>query len=933
MRVPTISTYQLATYQLGTITENLKDANEVMSTQKDINSLSDDPIGLTQVMGLNVSIENLEQIETNVQMGTTWLSGVETALDSVSDLILDMKTDVLQLANASTGIDQRKSAVERVDSIIEQIVSLGNTQVNGNYLFSGNKTDTLPLEYQKNASPPQVVYRGDETPFQIRSDKNEEVDVGMVASSTFRNDNVAINTTNNTIIFKENPDHGPDYERLITATVPDGDYDKNTLADIMAKSINEASSKDGYGLTYEVEYDALTDKYSIIEDGSYNGYMETEFFWETGMAAYGEVEEGGPFLSEIQSGGTIAIENIEARLVNADAVDIENDTETLRLNWDGKDTWVLDTVESSVTPAKVETLDDGSVELYFNDDETPAITIDFHNVLHDDDFVEFKINKSGAPALDDTSLGHEIGFIGKDMITAPIVSDNAASLVTITSIAPTANNTLEFSIDGGGTTLTATIPDGNYSGEALADALESEMNNEALGAGSPAVFAVTYDPELKRYNIREDGSTLDRIDLYWSNAGSTAAVALGYDNALPADNDIITYPISDNIPGGAPVVISQALNNNMLDFREITMDGKSQTMSIQIPDGTYGTLGALAAAVEAEMTRGSAYGVSYDVSYNSPSAPGRFMIKGSDANIKGFELLWNSGENGPGGTGSSIAATLGFNEALPGDNDLVTFSESDKYAVDLSITTDNNKIDFQEIIDDGQGGKKVIDLTASVKIKPDPTAVPPYTTSYTSHEELAKEVEKALESESLENGNRIDYSVSWDMTTEKFTIKENGTRLDSFNLLWQSGENAPVSEGGTGKTIGPIMGFEASDDTKSPLEGTREAEWGIFNTLLDLRGYLETNDVDGIERTIGRLDTSYENVTSTISETGMKYSRLKIRESLTTEMNLYLTNRRSSIEDADIVEATMKLTSVQSAYDAALKSTSKIINISLMDYI
>ena len=802
MRVPTISTYHLATYQLGTITEDLKDANEVMSTQKDINSLSDNPIGLTQVMNLNVSIENLEQIETNVHMGTTWLSGVESALDSVSDLILEIKTDVLQLANASAGVDQRRNAVERVDSIIDQIVSLGNTQVNGNYLFSGNRTDTLSLEYEQDADPPRVVYYGDETPFQIRSDKNEEVAVGMVAKETFKDDKVAINTTNNTIVFKEDPDYGPDYERLITATVPDGDYDKKSLAAMIAKTLNEASAEDGYGLTYQVSYDEDTQKFSIVEDGSYDGFMRTEFFWETGTAAYEDAGlEGGPFLTEVQTGGTITLESIDARVVNPDAFEMENDEESILLNWDGEDTWVLDKVESSITPSKVETLDDNSIELYFDDNDIPGITIQFNDVLNEGDFVEFNINKEALPELDDTSIGHEIGFVGMDMITEPISSDTEAKRMIITSAAPFINNGLEFSINGGAV-LTATIPDGYYSGKELASELEYQINTEVSASGSNTLISVTYDSKLKCYNIQEDGDTMSQIDLYWSNAGSTAATALGY-NTGAGDDDTIIYP---------------------------------------------------------------------------------------------------------------------------------QFSQSDYDVVNLPISVDNNKIDFQEIIDDGQGGQKILDLNASVKIKPDYAAVPPYTRSYRSHDELAKEVEKALEAESLENGNGIDYSVSWDTTTEKFTIKENGTRLDAFNLLWQSGENSPVSAGGTGKSIGFIMGFDAEDDTKTPLDGTDEVEWGIFNTLLDLRGYLENNDVDGIERTIGRLDTSYENMTSIISETGMKYKRLQIRESLTTEMNLYLTERRSSIEDADIVESTMKLTSVQSAYEAALKSTSKIINISLMDY-
>ncbi|MBF0389733.1 MAG: hypothetical protein HQK71_06465, partial [Desulfamplus sp.] len=161
----------------------------------------------------------------------------------------------------------------------------------------------------------------------------------------------------------------------------------------------------------------------------------------------------------------------------------------------------------------------------------------------------------------------------------------------------------------------------------------------------------------------------------------------------------------------------------------------------------------------------------------------------------------------------------------------------------------------------------------------------------------------------------------------------------------------PVDKGGTGESIGTILGFNTEDDTKylwkqdrpedigkpvrlrEPVDLGKPVERGILNTLIDLAGYLKNNDVDGIERTIGRLDSSYNHITSVMADTGMKYSRLETRKVITSEMNLNLNERRASIEDADIVEAIMNLNSIQSAYEAALGSTSKIMKTSLMDYI
>lgn len=206
--------------------------------------------------------------------------------------------------------------------------------------------------------------------------------------------------------------------------------------------------------------------------------------------------------------------------------------------------------------------------------------------------------------------------------------------------------------------------------------------------------------------------------------------------------------------------------------------------------------------------------------------------------------------------------------------------------------------------------------------------------TYTSHDQLAKEIEKAMEAESLAKGNRIDYAVSWDEVTQKFTIKENGSSLHEFQLQWNSGENKPASLGGTGQSIGGLLGFDSdTDDIHTAMTSDREVEWGIFNTLIDLKQYLSENDRDGIERSIGRLETSYDNMTSKIVDVGMKYNRLQVRQSITTEVSLSLETRRSSIEDADMVEAIMNLQNIETAYQAALASTSRVLNISLVDYL
>ncbi len=1025
MRVPNISIYGNATYNLGGLTGDLQDANEVLSTQKRINSISDDPIGLSQVLNLKTSIGNLDQIEKNVNMGISWLKGSENALDSVNDLILEAKTQVTRLVNASMNIDQRQDAIGSINGIIDQIITLGNTQINGNYILSGHDTDIPPLEYSEANGSQRVSYMGSESPFEIKTDKQVTVPVGRDGQTTFWEDRVEINSTNDTLIFKEDNGHGSMSQIIMETTIDYGTYSTDEIEVAVRNALNDASSKQGYKVNYEVEYDGTDKAFSIKEDGSYNGYIRTEFMWETGADSY---------VTKMAASSSIKPEDIDLTVVNNSALTIDtpepHGTEPLRLTWQGDGNWSVNNNPGyTIIPFDISGSDD-YIGIDLNESGFADITINLKTpVTQRGQFIEFDI----VSAKGDHSLGHEIGFNGDNSIYAPPTSDNNAVFVTDLTIVAGVNDTINFTETNSinpPQVLSITIPNvpAPYTDmDNLASVIKTQMDNASLAGLNDVTYAVTYDAEESKFNIRQDGSSLDTLTIDWSS--SNAASTLGYYSSV----DTVTYPESSNttplyvtidstnnklafeenvlgvlsgtlwasvaegtyksgadlgaavasamedvsmngvdynasydagandfliyqnagpltglellwniggensigetlgfdptIDTGAGIGLGTAYTsdsdmvlmtfdatNNVIDFEEIAIDGTvSSEISITLPEGDYTEHDDIANEIQKALREASSHNVKYIVEYDNSSSPDKFMIKGSDADIKGFSLLWQTGPN----RDQSAGEMLGFY-----GNDSVTYSESDEPVVNITIDATNNVINFREVLK-GNEGKVVDDLTAIIEPK----------TSYTSHSQLALEVEKALEEESYQHGNRIDYSVSWDGDTKNFTIKENGTQLEKFDLMWQTGENAPLSAGGTGESIGQVLGFDIEDDAGAPVESDREVEWGVFNSLIDLNQYLTNNDTYGIERTLGRLDAHFSSMTSRIVDIGIKYTRLEIRDKITTENNLSLTERRSNIEDADVVEAIMNLQAFETAYQAALSSTAKIMNLSLVDFL
>jgi flagellar hook-associated protein 3 FlgL len=107
---------------------------------------------------------------------------------------------------------------------------------------------------------------------------------------------------------------------------------------------------------------------------------------------------------------------------------------------------------------------------------------------------------------------------------------------------------------------------------------------------------------------------------------------------------------------------------------------------------------------------------------------------------------------------------------------------------------------------------------------------------------------------------------------------------------------------------------------------------GIFQTLSDLKDALGSNDVDGIEEAMSNLDDDFDQITAKISDIGSKLTRTTIKKGILSDLDLSNTDRLSKIEDADIAEAIINLEEITLVYQAALSASTKVMGLSLLDY-
>lgn len=263
MRVSNKIIFDNVKLNLANITEELNRANMVVATQKRILKLSDDPVGLTQVLNMKSSLSNIEQLSRNISMGKSWLVASESAQTSVQDLVSGAKALCVQMVSANTGAAQRRSAAEIVQNTLEEVVSLANSQVNGRYIFAGSKTDAVAFTLNSDNS---VTYNGDSNPFTIKIGKDATVEIGGDGQAVFQPSGAGGSDD----IFKILKDlktalQGNDISGIQTAmTNLDTNFDHNCaqIADVGSKMIR-MEIKDNVLQDLDI---ATTERLSKIED-------------------------------------------------------------------------------------------------------------------------------------------------------------------------------------------------------------------------------------------------------------------------------------------------------------------------------------------------------------------------------------------------------------------------------------------------------------------------------------------------------------------------------------------------------------------------------------------------------------------------------------------------------------------------------------------
>lgn len=143
------------------------------------------------------------------------------------------------------------------------------------------------------------------------------------------------------------------------------------------------------------------------------------------------------------------------------------------------------------------------------------------------------------------------------------------------------------------------------------------------------------------------------------------------------------------------------------------------------------------------------------------------------------------------------------------------------------------------------------------------------------------------------------------------------------------GSNASIVVNNVGKDVfGGIYDVPFSAEGAQPTSGTN-----MFEVVGEAIAFFESNGQQGCQETLDKLGEVMEHVVGYRTQVGAKANQVTSIETQLEFLKYDEEGRLSTIEDADLSELLTKLSQQQLAYNTVLKSSSMIMQMSLMNFI
>jgi flagellar hook-associated protein 3 FlgL len=167
MRVSDQQLFGSTAGSLERIKENIVRVHEQIASQQRIAKPSDDPSIFGQVILEKSALADNDQWIRNIQFGTARVTVADKTLGEAQNLLSRARELAVQARSDTTSAQGRVTIAQEVRQLHRQLIQLANTEVSGQPVFAGTRTD----------APPFVLGIGDAVSYQGNSE-GQSISVG-----------------------------------------------------------------------------------------------------------------------------------------------------------------------------------------------------------------------------------------------------------------------------------------------------------------------------------------------------------------------------------------------------------------------------------------------------------------------------------------------------------------------------------------------------------------------------------------------------------------------------------------------------------------------------------------------------------------------------------------------------------------------------------
>lgn len=150
MRITNASMVRSHLYDTQNNLTNMSKINQQISTGKVINTVSDDPHKAIKIMNMNNEIKYNEKYNSNIDETVGWMNTTDSALESVGNLLGELKDSIIKVGNGTYSQNDMKSLNADINEKIKQLADTLNSTYGGKYLFGGTNVDDAPIKVIEN---------------------------------------------------------------------------------------------------------------------------------------------------------------------------------------------------------------------------------------------------------------------------------------------------------------------------------------------------------------------------------------------------------------------------------------------------------------------------------------------------------------------------------------------------------------------------------------------------------------------------------------------------------------------------------------------------------------------------------------------------------------------------------------------------------------